>query len=180
MADQTRKSRLSILESKSALRDKEKSFSKMRIGRQSYGFGKVPGITAAGPRTSQLGIEFKRPALMYFPTYQIEPTRKVKEFEVQKLIDEMLDENFTDHKYNVQESPSLALRLSCEIMREMKTMEYPRYRFIVVVTIYQRRSQCYNNAITFLWDHERDTYIDVQRVTTTAAVQVTAFAIYLD
>ncbi|XP_063531846.1 dynein light chain Tctex-type protein 2B-like [Cydia strobilella] len=180
MADQQRKSRLSIHEGASKAALAEKSFSKLKMRRQSYGFGRVPGITAAGPRTSQLGIEFKRPALMYFPTYQLEPSHKVKDFEVQKIIDVLLDENFTGHKYNVQESPALALRLSCEIMREMKTMEYHRYRFIVVATIYQRRAQCYNNAITFLWDHDRDTYVDVQRVTTTAGIQVTAFAIYLD
>ncbi|XP_063378610.1 dynein light chain Tctex-type protein 2B-like [Cydia fagiglandana] len=180
MAEPQRKSRLSIHEGASKVALAEKSFSKMRMRRQSFGFGRVPGITAAGPRTSQLGIEYKRPALTYLPTYQLGPTRKVKDFEVRKIIDNFLDEHFTGHKYNVQESPALALRLSCEIMREMKTMEYNRYRFIVVVTIYQRRSQCYNNAITFLWDSERDTYVDVQRVTTTAAIQVTAFAIYLD
>ncbi|KAI8435196.1 hypothetical protein MSG28_003553 [Choristoneura fumiferana] len=128
----------------------------------------------------KLGIEFKRPPLMYFNTYQLDPRRFFHIANVTKLVEEMLDESFEGHKYNIMDSPALAIRLAGEIMRKLKTMDFERYRFISVVTIGQRRSQCYNNAITFLWDHERDAYVNVQRDVPTAFIQVTVFGIYLD
>lgn len=79
-----------------------------------------------------------------------------------------------------QESPTVALRISGDLMRSVKAMGFNRYRIISVVTIAQKRAQSYNNAISFLWDHERDNYINLSRETPTAFVQVTLFAIYLD
>lgn len=79
-----------------------------------------------------------------------------------------------------RESPTVALRISGDLMRSVKAMGFNRYRIISVVTIAQKRAQSYNNAISFLWDHERDNYINLSRETPTAFVQVTLFAIYLD
>ncbi|CAH2074353.1 unnamed protein product, partial [Iphiclides podalirius] len=79
-----------------------------------------------------------------------------------------------------QESPALALRIAAEVMRKLKTFNFNRYRIITVVTIAQKRAQSYNNAISFLWDHERDAYVDLMREVNTAFVQVTTFGIYLD
>lgn len=79
-----------------------------------------------------------------------------------------------------QESPTVALRISGDLMRSVKAMGFNRYRIISVVILAQKRAQSYNNAISFLWDHERDNYINLSRETPTAFVQVTLFAIYLD
>lgn len=65
-------------------------------------------------------------------------------------------------------------------MRKIKLMQFNRYRIISVVTIGQKRSQCYNNALAFIWDYERDAYVDTHRETPTAFLQVTLLAIYLD
>lgn len=58
-------------------------------------------------------------------------------------------------------------------MRAVKAMCFNRYRVISVVSIAQRRAQSYNNAIAFLWDHERDGSININRETSTAFIQVT-------
>lgn len=79
-----------------------------------------------------------------------------------------------------QESPALALRIASEVMRKVKTLNFNRYRIITIVTIAQKRSQSYNNAISFLWDYERDAYVDLSREVNTAFLQVTTFGIYLD
>ncbi|XP_059050159.1 dynein light chain Tctex-type 5-like [Achroia grisella] len=156
-----------------------KSMSRMKVRRTSFGFAGVPGIRPM-ERTSQLGIEFKRPPLLYLNTYQLDPFVKFHIPTVKRATEELLDEYFTGHKYNVQESPATALRIAGELMRRIKAMPFNRYRIITVVTIGQKRSQSYNNAVTFLWDYERDNYVDVQREVTTAFVQVTTFGIYLD
>lgn len=50
----------------------------------------------------QLGLEFKRPPLVYLPTYQLDPYVPFDPAKVKEVIDELLDLNFTGHKYNVQ------------------------------------------------------------------------------
>lgn len=80
----------------------------------------------------------------------------------------------------VQESPLVALRIAGEIVRQVKLVGFNRYRLITVVTLGQKRAQSYNNAVAFLWDHERDNYVNVQREVTSAFIQVTVFGIYLD
>lgn len=72
------------------------------------------------------------------------------------------------------------MRIAGEVMRKIKDLNFNRYRIITVVTIAQKRAQCFNNAITFLWDHERDSYVDLRREVNTAIIQVTTFGIYLD
>ncbi|XP_045781812.1 dynein light chain Tctex-type protein 2B-like [Maniola jurtina] len=156
-----------------------RSMSRLKVRRQSFGFSGVPGIRPV-ERTSQIAIEFKRPVLTYLPTYQLSSTHKFHLPTVQKITDELLDEHWTGHKYNVQDSPALALRIAGELMRKLKAIQFNRYRIISVVTIGQKRAQSYNNAVAFLWDHERDNYVDVQREVTTAFVQVTTFGVYLD
>lgn len=82
--------------------------------------------------------------------------------------------------YSLQESPALALRIASDIMKKVKSLNFNRYRVVSVVTLGQKRAQSYNNAITFLWDHERDSYVDMQREVTTAFIQATVFGVYLD
>ncbi|XP_045445323.1 dynein light chain Tctex-type protein 2B-like [Melitaea cinxia] len=156
-----------------------RSGSRLKVRRQSYGFSGVPGIRPV-ERTSQIAIEFKRPPLTHLPTYQLEPSYRFHVPLVKKISEELLDEHFTGHKYNIQESPALALRLAGELMRKIKALQFNRYRIITVVTIGQRRAQSYNNAISFLWDHERDSYVDLQREVNSAFIQVTTFGVYLD
>ncbi|XP_072944389.1 dynein light chain Tctex-type protein 2B-like [Epargyreus clarus] len=183
MADES-KSKVSMLGSKSQSATRsgmlgQKSMSRLKVRKQSYGFSGVPGIRPV-ERTSQVAIEFKRPPLVYLNTYQLEPRERFHVPRVKQATDEILDEFFTGHKYSSQESPALALRLAGELMRKIKAMQFNRYRVITVVTIGQRRAQSYNNAIAFLWDYERDNYVDVIREVTTAFVHVTTFGIYLD
>ncbi|CAH4032203.1 dynein light chain Tctex-type protein 2B-like [Pieris brassicae] len=180
-----KKSKVSMLEVKSRSNTRSmaaigpKSMSRLKVRRQSYGFGGVPGIRPV-ERTSNLAIEFKRPPLLFLPTYQLNPNYPFHVPTVQNAADDLLDEYFTDHKYNAQESPALALRLAGDLMRNLKAMQFNRYRIITVVTIGQKRAQSYNNAISFLWDHDRDNYIDRQREVNSAFIQVTVFGIYLD
>ncbi|CAB3234555.1 unnamed protein product [Arctia plantaginis] len=158
----------------------KKSTSRVRMRRQSFGFSGVGGIGRVAERSSMFAPEFKRPALIYLNTYQLEPLVKFHSPSVNKAAERILDELFGDHKYSQHESPKTALRISGELMKAVKAMGFNRYRIISVVTIAQKRAQSYNNAISFLWDHERDNYINTSRETPTAFVQVTLFVVYLD
>lgn len=72
------------------------------------------------------------------------------------------------------------MRISEILMRAVKAMNFNRYRTLSVVTIAQKRAQSYNNAVTFLWDHERDNYVDLFREENSVFIQVTVFGVYLD
>ncbi|XP_075992882.1 dynein light chain Tctex-type protein 2B-like [Anticarsia gemmatalis] len=178
MVDLKSRSHTKSNENKSLMAVKSAS-SRMKMRRPSYGYSGVPGIRPV-ERTSQLGMEFKRPPLVFLNTYQLEPHVKFHVPKVTYAVDDLLDELFTGHKYNAQESPALAIRIAGELMRTVKNMNFNRYRIITIVALAQKRAQSYNNAITFLWDHERDNYVDIHRELTTAFIQVTVFGIYLD
>ncbi|CAK1582120.1 unnamed protein product [Parnassius mnemosyne] len=183
--EEGKKSKVSmqVLKSQSATREPTdfgpKSISRLRVRRTSFGFTGVPGIKPVD-RTSQLALEYRRPPLIYLNTYQLEPNNKFDVYKVKKITDQILDECFTDHKYHEQESPTLAMRIAGEVMRKIKSLSFNRYRIITVVTIGQKRSQSYNNAVAFIWDHERDNYADVMREVSSAFIQITSFGIYLD
>ncbi|XP_060810834.1 dynein light chain Tctex-type 5-like [Amyelois transitella] len=164
---------------KSMMAISKKSLSRLKVRRASYGFAGVPGIRPV-ERTSQVAIEFKRPPLLFLPTYQLDPSIPFHIPSVREAINEALDEHFTGHKYSPQESPALALRLAGELMKKVKCLSFSRHRIISVVTVAQRRAQSYNNAVSFLWDHERDNYVDVTRENTFTFIQATVFGIYLD
>ncbi|XP_063822241.1 dynein light chain Tctex-type 5-like [Ostrinia nubilalis] len=157
----------------------QKSMSRLKVRRASFGYSGVPGIRPV-ERTSQLGIEFKRPPMLFLNTFQLEPKPKFHIAQVKAVVEEMLDSNFTGHKYNVQESTGLTIRLANELMRKIKTMGFNRHRIITIVTIGQKRAQSYNNALAFVWDHERDSYVNTQREVSSAFIQVTVLAVYLD
>ncbi|CAH0406603.1 unnamed protein product [Chilo suppressalis] len=156
-----------------------KSLSRLGLRRKSYGFGATPGIRTV-EKTSQLAMEYKRPILMYLPTYQLEPTERFHVEHVTKIVKDTISENFSTHKYHTMESPALALRLAGEVMRKVKRLNYDRYRIFSVVTIGQKRAQSHNNAVAFLWDHERDNFVEANHETATAFIQIIVFGVYLD
>ncbi|XP_041977289.1 dynein light chain Tctex-type 5-like [Aricia agestis] len=174
-----RKSRVSIMGRSRSTRSQFKSFSRMRMRSHSYGFGSVHGVRPS-ERGSQLAPEFKRPQLMYLNTYQLSSFKPFDVTLVKAAVEHSLDDHFSDHTYHAQASPALALRVASEILKKIKSMAFNRYRIIAVVSVGQRRAQSFVNAVSFLWDHERDTYVDVHKETPSAFIQVTVFGVYLD
>lgn len=49
-------------------------------------------------------MEFRRPPLLYLNTYQLDPRTKFENEIVEIETNKILDETFTDHKYNDQVS----------------------------------------------------------------------------
>ncbi|KAJ8725502.1 hypothetical protein PYW08_003685 [Mythimna loreyi] len=157
------------------------SLSRLKVRKQSYGFGSVPGVGGqTRRRSSQLGLEFKRPPMLYLNTYQLEPRVKFHVPNVTKAIDSILDAFYTDFKYTSAEAPIRTMLIADEVMRTVKGMNFNRFRIIAVVTLAQKRAQSYNNAVGFLWDHEFDSIVNTQREDNTSFIQVTCFGIYLD
>ncbi|KAJ8725501.1 hypothetical protein PYW08_003684 [Mythimna loreyi] len=157
------------------------SLSRMRIRKQSYGFSSVPGVGGQmRKRSSQTGLEYRRPPLIYLNTYQLEPRVRFNVTEVTNSVNSILDAFYTDFKYNAMEAPIKIMLIADEVMRTVKEMKFNRFRIISVVTLMQKRAQSYNNAVAFLWDHEFDSIVNVQREEHTSLIQVTVFGVYLD
>ncbi|KAH9639771.1 hypothetical protein HF086_009706 [Spodoptera exigua] len=161
---------------------KSSILSRMKVRKQSFGFGGITGIRSTERRTSQVRVPRRRnmPPLVYLNTYQLEPKTTFRVPDVEAAINGVLDAYWEGHVYNVTESPGLTMVIAGEVMRNVKSLCFDRYRIIAVVSLVQKRSQSYNNAVAFLWDHERDGIADILRETTTAFIQVTVFGVYLD
>ncbi|KAF9822240.1 hypothetical protein SFRURICE_017515 [Spodoptera frugiperda] len=169
-----------VVAGKSSVAVQGKSLSRMKVRRQSYGFGGVAGIRPTERKSSQLGMEFKRPPLLFLNTYQLEPKVKFHVPNVEATINAVLDAYWEGHVYSVTESPGLTMVIAGEVMRNVKSLGFNRYRIIAVVSLVQKRAQSYSNAVAFLWDHERDNMANIHREITSAFIQVTVFGIYLD
>lgn len=50
----------------------------------------------------QIGLEFKRPPLLFLNTYQLNSNRKFSGPAVEKIIEQVLDAHLPNHKYNDQ------------------------------------------------------------------------------
>ncbi|KAJ2952612.1 hypothetical protein O0L34_g6936 [Tuta absoluta] len=155
------------------------STSRIKMRRQSYEYNSVMGLKKPDTSTA-FGLEFKRPFLIYEPTYQTEPLTRFKCSDVEKIINTILDSVYDDHIYHVQATPALAISIANRVMKETKALQFNRYRILCVVVIGQKRQQCYTNTVCFLWDKFRDAYVDVDRENFTTFIQVTVFGIYLD
>ncbi|XP_021183514.3 dynein light chain Tctex-type 5 [Helicoverpa armigera] len=156
-----------------------KSLSRLKVRKPGYGFSKISGIRAT-EHGSQVGMEYRRPPVTYFNTYQLEPHVKFHVAQVEKTLNNVLDTYFANHKYSEQETPKLTLAMARATTQSVKDLGFNRYRIIAVVSTVQKRLQCYNNAVAFLWDQDRDGYANVQREVQSVFVQITVFGIYLD
>lgn len=74
---------------------------------------------------NQVAIEFKRPVLMYLNTYQLNSSFKFHMPTVEKAINDLLDEHFTGHKYNIAVREPRIGTLS------VKPVKLYKYRFLI-------------------------------------------------
>ena len=96
----------------------------------------------------------------YENTYRMEPDKRFDIKEAKAFTEEILEENFSNKKYEAIKMARLAKRVSMVIKEKMKSLDYDRFKFVCNVTVGQQRNQGMRIASRFLWDAKRDNWFN--------------------
>lgn len=86
------------------------------------------------------------------------PLRKFNPTEVNREIDRILATTLSGVKYDPKRASILSKSLSESIKGKVKTMKFPRYKFIAVVTISSKSNQSMFVGSQCVWNAETDSY----------------------
>lgn len=85
--------------------------------------------------------------------------RKFKPDEVEPILYKFLRDNLSFIKYEPQECKNLSEELSEELRDIVKSLKFPRYKFVTMITIGQKDKQTVSIGSQSLWDKSMDTYV---------------------
>ena len=82
-----------------------------------------------------------RPSTAFEPSYRMGPARKFRTLNIERATENLLERSLADERYDPQQCRRLSRDLAATIMEELKTMMYPRYKFVVVVNIGSKKEK---------------------------------------
>ncbi|KAK3089016.1 hypothetical protein FSP39_000165 [Pinctada imbricata] len=88
-------------------------------------------------------------------------TRKLRKFEpdvVEKCLSDILQKHLRRLKYEPKRCKDVSKTLSEYVRDEVKSMHYPRYRFIAVVSIGQMKNATLTLGSRCIWDDQQDNF----------------------
>ncbi|XP_065094571.1 dynein light chain Tctex-type protein 2B-like [Ochlerotatus camptorhynchus] len=112
-------------------------------------------------------------------TANINPAQFNRE-RVQFIIDRYLNSFLEDHKYNPRRAKRLAENLSAELRDMVKRCSFERYRVVAMVTVGDKNSQDFKSFMRFVWDAEKDGYVNFVYEAPTYFVIATVLAVYYE
>lgn len=89
-------------------------------------------------------------------TYQMEPERKFKAIEIQKIVYNILEERLEDTSYEPDKCRYLVVSLANEIRHRVKQMGFARYKIVCTVDMGSIAEQGLRVASRCLWDKAQD------------------------
>ncbi|CAB1101664.1 unnamed protein product [Ectocarpus sp. CCAP 1310/34] len=98
------------------------------------------------------------------PTYITKPSEDEKFYpsEVKAVAEKAVEAELQDKEYDGEEAKEWSLNIADTIREGVKTLNVPRYKIVVQVTIGQMKDQGVRVASRCLWDTATDNYASVQ------------------
>lgn len=106
------------------------------------------------------------------------PLRKFDPEEVTREINSILETTLTGVKYDPQSASVLSLNLSDTIRTKVKSLKFPRYKFVAMVTISSKSSQSMAISSQCVWNAGTDTYATGTYTNRSLVAVATVFAIF--
>ena len=116
----------------------------------------------------------------YENTYRMEPDKRFDIEEAREVVYDILEENFSDVKYEPIPMAQLAKRVSIVIKDKMKRLGYDRFKFVCNVTVGQQENQSVKVASRFLWDAKRDNWFNCTYSNQDLFAVAAVFALYYE
>ncbi|KAL4237013.1 hypothetical protein ACF0H5_005397 [Mactra antiquata] len=114
------------------------------------------------------------------PSYRMEPKRKFKPEEVEKVIQSIVDQRMQGFKYHPKFCPNMCKILTDELKDGVKKLRYDRYKIVAVVHIGERKDQSALVASRCAWDNKLDDYACYSMETPTLFCTASVFGIYCE
>ncbi|KAK0082268.1 hypothetical protein PV325_010768 [Microctonus aethiopoides] len=98
--------------------------------------------------------------LEYQAAYQIRPklSEKFKPQIVKEMIHNILFDQLSSQKYNVDEAKVWSKKIADTIRDKVKELNFQRYKFVINVVLGEQRGAGVKTATRCLWDAEADNY----------------------
>lgn len=112
--------------------------------------------------------------------YRLESRHPFNRERVQFIVDRYLNSFLEDHKYNPKRAKRLAENLSVELRDMVKRCNFERYRVVAMVTVGDKNSQDFKSCMRFVWDADKDGYVNFAFEAPTFFVIATVLAVYYE
>ena len=129
-----------------------------------------------GPRPGQQVIE------VVLPTYSMNPseTEKFYPSHAKLICESVLSKQLENLVYDDESAKLWTIKIGDTIKSEIKSLNIPRYKVVVQVTIGQMKDQGISVASRCLWDISNDNYACINYTNETLWANVMVFVIYTD
>ncbi|XP_066926344.1 dynein light chain Tctex-type 5-like [Clytia hemisphaerica] len=137
-------------------------------GSSSLSLSEIPSVSKRAQR------------MVYENTFKIEPDRKCEVSNIKPMIEQILEDIFGSQAYDPYECGLLCKKASTAIKDAVKQLRMERYKYVVTVTCSQNVGQGVKQASRFLWDANRDNWVDATFTNTTLQAQAVLYALYYE
>ncbi|XP_017861504.1 PREDICTED: tctex1 domain-containing protein 1-like [Drosophila arizonae] len=126
-------------------------------------------------------IAAAKPAPRYAPTYRLEPKNPMKQERLEIVVKSEMNKNYADdYTFHPKYSLHMAAQVAEDIKARIKLLNFDRYRYIVLITVGEYLMQGLYSMANFLWDAEKDGYVNYTIETPNYFAVCTVFYIYFD
>eukprot|EP00794_Sanderia_malayensis_P008256 gene8256-9138_t len=116
----------------------------------------------------------------YENTYKMEPDKRFNVKKAKERVDAILADHFSDQYYDPLTAGIQCKNVSQIINAEMKSLDFPRFKYVCSVTIGQNENQGIKMASRYLWDARRDNWFQSELSYKNVFVVATVFALYFE
>ena len=122
----------------------------------------------------------RKPRHIYENTYKLEPERKFQAGKVKAIIEEVLEKNLKDEKYDPKSCRQLVKTLTEIIKGRVKDLDYKRYKIMCMVSIGQLNEQGFRMGSRCCWDAKWDTFATANFTNKTLFAVSTVWGVYYE
>ena len=133
----------------------------------------IPGTAEEKPASQESKITMEN-------TYRTEPTRKLPEREVRKIIEKALASALDGEKYNGNSFGYLTKLLSARILSDVKALNVERYKLVCFVNIGSKQRQRLEIASRCLWNPDFDTSVSATFQNESLFAVASVYGIYFE
>jgi len=112
--------------------------------------------------------------------YQVEPSysQKFKEKEAREILQSVLKNKLTGCTYNADATSALTREIADDIKQDLKSKEWPRYKYVVHVVIGEQKGEGLQIACRAFWDSNTDSLAKEVFENKSLFAVATAYAVY--
>eukprot|EP00056_Hartaetosiga_gracilis_P000905 m.41273 g.41273 ORF g.41273 m.41273 type:complete len:161 (-) comp10410_c0_seq2:814-1296(-) len=122
----------------------------------------------------------KRPVTPLENTYKMDTGKTFSASAVEKVMQEVLEGQLEEEKYDPRASKQMAKTLSTIITNRVKGMKYDRYKIVTLVSIGQKAEQGVTVASRCLFDKEKDNFASASYQNASLYGVATVYGIYYE